>query len=178
MPQPTIRRAGPADAATLGTIAPAAYAEAYAHIFADPAAYARRLADFGAEAFARLLARPDARVWCAELDSEVVGFLTLLLGVPDPIDQLPNAAEIPRIYLLGPTRGMGIGAHLLAAAEAEARANGTTTLWLDAMESAPWAWRTYQRWGFEPVGTIRFDQPVKPGLETLIVLRKPLLPAS
>jgi diamine N-acetyltransferase len=174
MVQGIVRPAERSDLAALGVVGPAAYAEAYAYLFPSPAAYARRLATFGEAAFLDLLDRPDARVWVAESEGCVVGFLTMVVGSRDPIQQRPNGAEVPRIYLLGPARGAGLGRALLEAAIAEARREGASHVWLDAMASADWAWRTYVKWGFRKIGAVRFDGGASEELSDMVVLLKEL----
>ena len=99
-----IRRASLADIDNLGVIAPAAYAAAY--LCDDSAALARQIAAFSAEFFANLLERADTRLWVAQVDRWIIGFLTMVVGSANPITDLPNGAEIPRIYLLPGAQGL------------------------------------------------------------------------
>lgn len=158
----------------LGIVGPAAYAEAYAYLWASPGAYARHLATFSRAAFAELLARPDARVWVAEAEGAVAGFLTMALGSPDPVERRPGGAELHRIFLLGPARGRGLGRRLLDAAAAEATREGAPYLRLDVMASADWARRAYAGWGFREVGAVRFDRGARDELSGMVVMAKEL----
>lgn len=171
---PVIRRAGPVDAGRLGAAGPAIYAESYAFLWDDDAAYAAQLATFGPDAFADLLARDDARVWLVEDDGALLGFLSLLLGVPEPVTGRSAGAEVPRIYLARAATGQGLGRRMLDEAAACARDEGAGYLWLDAMETAHWAVRTYQKWGFAEIGRMPFSRPVKAGHGTLVVLSRDL----
>ena len=47
-------------------------------------------------------------------------------------------------------------------ADRYAREVGADHLWLDAMREAPWAWRTYEKWGFSEIGETTFAEGVKP----------------
>jgi GNAT superfamily N-acetyltransferase len=132
----------------LGVIGPAAYAEAYGYLWDKPDTYACYLATLSADAFANLLANPNAGLWIAELGARVVGFLSMLLDSPDPVERRPGGAEIARLYLLAPARNLGLGSRLFDAATTEAREHGATYLWLEAMASAEWARIAYARWGF------------------------------
>ncbi len=174
MSDATVRLATAADLDQLGVVGPAAYAEAYAYLWADPGAYARQLATFGRAAFAEFLVWPEARVWVAEAEGAVVGFLTLVLGSPDPVEGRPGGAEVPRICLLGPARRLGLGRRLLDAAEAQATREGASHLWLDAMASADWARRAYTSWGFRQIGVARFDKGVRDELSDMVVMVREL----
>ena len=163
MTNPIVRQATSEDATRPGTIGPAAYLAAYAHIWDDAAALARWLSTFSAEAFTRFIARTDTRIWVCEVEGEIVGFLTMVIGSSNPATKEDGGAEIPRIYILPGATGLGLGKRMVDAAIAEARDLSLTHVWLDHMKSAEYAGRTYQKWGFVPLGTWTFDQPVKPG---------------
>jgi len=166
----TTRKARPSDAEALGIVGPAAYAAAYTYLWDDSAALARQIATFGTAAFVGLLARSEAWVWVAETDGAVIGFLSMIGHVPNPITLETNGAEIPRIYLLPGAQGVGVGRRLLDTAVAAARAEGFSHVWLDVMESALGARRAYARWGFTEIGKKVFPGPVKAGLADMRVL--------
>ncbi len=88
--EPRIRRATAADVGELGYVGPAAYAAEYAYLWDDSAALARQLATFSSDAFSQLLERPEARVWVAQVDEAIVGFLTMIIGAVDPIRSKPG----------------------------------------------------------------------------------------
>jgi diamine N-acetyltransferase len=83
------------DAAQLGTIGPAIYAESYSHIWSDPEAYARRLESFGQQAVAEFMERPDTETWVAQCREQIVGFLSIVRGTPDPVDGRTDGIEVP-----------------------------------------------------------------------------------
>lgn len=167
-----IRLAEPGDAETLGFIGPAIYAESYGHMWDDARAYAAHLSSFGAAAVAAFLARQHTVLWLVENDGMPVGFLSIVMGSPDPVEGRTDGAEVPRIYLLGPARGKGLGARLLAEADRYAARLGAGHLWLDAMEAAPWAWQTYRKWGFSEIGRTAFPGPMKPEFRPMVVMRR------
>ncbi len=158
-----ITRANEADASDLGIIGPAAYAAAYHDDWDDAVGFFHQLKTFGADAMLTTLARPEARVWIARQDGAGVGFLTMFVGSLEPIGQRAGGAEIPRIYLLPGARRGGIGKKLLDAAEAQAKAEGCSYVWLDVMEHAEWARAAYERWGFADIGSKVFAGGLRPG---------------
>lgn len=159
----SISRATEADAPDLGIIGPAAYAAAYHDDWDDAVGFFHQLKTFGEDAIIATLARPEARVWIARQDGVGVGFLIMNVGVPESINKREGGAEIPRIYLLPGARRGGIGKKLFEAAEAEARAEGCSYLWLDVMEHAEWARAAYERWGFTDLGGATFSGSLRPG---------------
>jgi len=163
MTMSSVRRAVPADAVALGFVGPAAYAAAYGDLWDDPAALADWLATYGETAQTAFIARSDTRVFVAEVDDRIVGFATMIIGSANPATRETGGAEIPRIYLLPGAQGVGLGRRLVEAAIAEARALGLSHVWLDHMQDAAHAGQAYRKWGFEPLGTWRFDQKVKQG---------------
>jgi diamine N-acetyltransferase len=168
----SVRLAGPGDADAIGTIGPAIYAESYGHMWDDAVPYARHLASFAVDAMLTFMQRDDARVIVAEYEGHIVGFLSLISFSEDPVDRLATGAEIPRLYLLRPARGRGIGAQLVEKAERLAELEGADHLWLDVMQSAPWAWRTYLEWGFQMIGMTQFNGGIAPAYRQLIVMRR------
>jgi GNAT superfamily N-acetyltransferase len=158
-----ITRATERDAGDLGVIGPAAYAAAYHDDWDDAVAFFHQLKTFGEDAFSETMAREDARVWIARQDGVGVGFLTMIVGSLESITGREGGAEIPRIYLLPGARRGGVGKKLLEAAEAQARAEGLSYLWLDVMEHAEWARAAYERWGFRDVGSKTFSGGLRPG---------------
>jgi ribosomal protein S18 acetylase RimI-like enzyme len=158
----------------LGVVGPAAYAEAYSYLWDRPAAYAQHLASFSADSFRQLLERPTVHLFVAEVEETVVGFLTLEMDSLDPIRSRVGGAEIPRIYLLRPARGAGLGWRLLELAEREAKNHGAAYLWLDLMASAPEARRVYERFGLQQIGTCAFKKGVKPEQAKMVVMAKDL----
>ncbi len=161
----------------LGTIGPAIYAESYGHMWDEANEYAEHLGTFGTAAVAAFIARPDASSWIAEHGTTVVGFLSLVMGSPDPVEGRTDGAEVPRIYILAPARGTGLGAQLLAEAAGYALGQGASHLWLDVMKAAPWAWRTYRKWGFTEIGETVFPKRMKAAFRPMVVMRRMFGPA-
>src|SRR5215472_16945574 len=171
MDPPIVRRATVEDAEVLGIIGPAAYAEAYGHLWDRSDAYSDQLRTFGVRAFEALLARPEARLWIGEVQGTVVGFLSMIVGSVDPVERRGGGAEIPRIYIIGPQR-TGLGRLLLDAAIEQAATEDLSHVWLDVMASAIAARRAYAKWGFREIGGHRFQKPVRVGQSDMVVLLK------
>lgn len=167
-----IRVADASDIEQIGIIGPAIYAEFYSQMWGDPKAYAEQLASFGPEAVGRFMGRSDTAVWVVEFKNKIVGFLTLVLGSPDPIDGRTDGAEVPRIYLLSQVQGHGLARAMLMEAEKFAQIRGANHIWLDAMLEAPWAWQTYKKWGFSEIGRKAFSKGIKSECEAMVVLRR------
>jgi len=170
----SVRPAALHDIAALGAIGPAAYAEAYGDWWVSAAGLARHLASFAAPAFAALLADPGVRLWVAEQENAVVGFLSLHLDSPDPIAGRAKGGECRRIYLLRAAMGQGLGRALCDAAAEEARQAGLDHLWLDVMAEAPWAVKAYSAWGFAEIGRKQFHNALRGDLREMIVMARDL----
>jgi ribosomal protein S18 acetylase RimI-like enzyme len=137
-----------------------------------PNAYGDHLQTFSSDAFKLLLSRPDARLWVSETGGTVVGFLSMIIGSVDPVEHRLGGAELPRIYILGPARRMGLGRLLLDAAIRHAAVEGLSHVWLDVMASANWVRHAYLKWGFHEIGRGVFGKPVRPGLSDMVVMTK------
>ena len=172
--QRNIRAAEVRDIDQLGTIGPAAYAEAYSTYWERPDALAEHVATFGSQPVAALLDRPDVYMWVAEVNGVVVGFSTLILGSVDPIEARKDGAELSRLYLVGPARNLGLGRKLLDAVMSKARLEGAAYLWLEAMAAAEQALGAYASWGFCEIGRKKLKERVKPELSDMIVMIKNL----
>ena len=86
----------------------------------------------------------------AFLEGELVGTVQVVLAFPP---NQPHRGEIARMLVRRSARRRGIAAQLLAAAEAEARAEGKSLLVLDAVTGGDAA-RLYDRLGWTTVGVV------------------------
>lgn len=94
----------------------------------------------------------------------VLGMVQMVRGLSEPCipghddeKQGPAAhAELRRLYVDTAAHGRGIGSKLIAAVEAQARAEGFRQLWLTVWEENRSAQRLYLRLGYEKVGTTEF----------------------
>jgi GNAT superfamily N-acetyltransferase len=93
------------------------------------------------------------RVFVAEEDGRVVGFVCVWARVPpEEVDDEPiEVAYVSDLVVLPPWRSRGIGAALLARAEAWARSHGTAVLGIGVKDANRGARRLYERQGFAAV---------------------------
>ena len=157
MPDAVIRRVAPAEAARLCALMRDLFVAAYHHC-STPANVAAFLAATYSEAQQRAELEDDGiETVVVERDADWLGFAQLRFNKPAPpgVD-LPNGAELGRIYLGPRAQGQGIGQRLLRDLEARVQARGRDGLWLNVWQEAPQALAFYRREGFEIVGTTDF----------------------
>jgi putative acetyltransferase len=93
-------------------------------------------------------APPRGALLLALVDGVVAGCCALR-----PLDSsdYPNAAEMKRLYVRKPFRGLGLGRHLVEAALDAARAAGYMSVLLDTLDDMESARALYEDLGFEPI---------------------------
>ena len=101
--------------------------------------------------------RGETVLVAAKLDGRIIG--TVQLGLDMPPNQ-PHRADIKKLLVHRSARNHGIGAALMACAEAEAKARGRTLLVLDTASGD--AERLYARSGWHRVGIVP-DYAMWPG---------------
>lgn len=109
------------------------------------------------ETVADSVARGDTVLFAAKLKGRIVG--TVQIGLDVPPNQR-HRAEIKKMLVHRAARNKGIGAALMAKAEAHAKAIGRTLLVLDTASDA--AERLYTRAGWQRLGSIP-DYALWPG---------------
>ena len=155
-----IRRAVPDDAALLAAFGWQAFHDTFAadNRPEDMAAYLD--ATFGEAQQRAELLDPRSTYLVAERaqadGAGMVGYVRLREGdAPEGVDAAP-AVEIGRLYARRDMVGQGIGAALMEACLAHARALGARAAWLGVWEHNARAIAFYERWGFADVGTSTF----------------------
>ena len=103
------------------------------------------------------VARNETVLVAAKRDGCIVG--TVQLGLDMPPNQ-PHRGDIRKLLVHRSARNLGLGAKLMARAEAEAKARGRTLLVLDTAGSE--AERLYVRTGWQRVGVVP-DYAMWPG---------------
>ncbi|KAI3328572.1 acyl-CoA N-acyltransferase [Ustulina deusta] len=122
------------------------------------------LAEFLAATYSEVIIQADMRdptvqTWAArDPAGKVLGLVQLVRGLSEPCVPGDPAthAELRRLYVDTTAHGRGIGSKLIAAVEAQARADGFGQLWLTVWEDNPDAQRLYQRLGYRKYGTVDF----------------------
>lgn len=170
-PSVRVRRAGPSDAAELAELGSRTFRATYgADTPADTlASYVR--AEFGIPQQADELEDPTCHVLVAERRGALIGYAVLQVAAP-PIPAAAGATmQLSRLYVDEHEQGEGIGASLLDAAVALARARGHGRLWLTVWERNERAIGVYRRWGFVDAGTVTFDLAGETQVDRVLVLR-------
>ncbi|HVJ06274.1 MAG TPA: GNAT family N-acetyltransferase [Candidatus Saccharimonadales bacterium] len=80
-------------------------------------------------ALEQYLVSPDASIWIATVDGEPAGCVMLR-----PLPEIPDAAEVKRLYVRPAFRGKRIAHALMQAAEEHARREGILWLYLDTKD--------------------------------------------
>lgn len=155
-PELVLRRADAADAAMLSLLGQATFLTAFAHDHPGDALLHHCRVEHGEALYDTWLADPGYALWLVETAlGAPVGYAAL---TPPALD-IPVAAgdlELKRIYALAGWQNAGIGAALIEAVIAEARARGAKRLYLCVYEVNVHAQRFYARYGFERVGDQTF----------------------
>lgn len=109
------------------------------------------------------LASPDSPIWIALVDAAPAGCVMLR-----PLPQIPNAAEVKRLYVRPAFRGIRLAHVLMQAAEEHARRAPIRWLYLDTKDDLRAAIRFYLSTGYQPCPRYN-DNP-----QATIFLRKQL----
>ena len=152
----TTRRATPADAALLASLAATTFDDTFG---ADntPADMARYAATAFGEAIQRAeLADTRHVVFFAERSDAIVGYAMLREGPAPDVVRDTDAIEVARLYATRQHIGAGIGATLMQCCLDEAAMRGRSTIWLGVWEHNARAIAFYRRWKFADVGTTTF----------------------
>jgi ribosomal protein S18 acetylase RimI-like enzyme len=145
-----IRRATPADAATLAEFGERTFRETFA-AQNDPADLEAYLAKAYGEPQQRRELESATITLFVEEDGVLLGFAQLRPGHAAHGD-----LEIARFYVDGKHHGRGVAQTLMRAAEQTARELGATTLWLGVWEHNLRAIAFYAKCGFVDVGSQPF----------------------
>ena len=158
----SIRRATPADAPALVSVAAATFALA-----CPPGTTEANIALFiqtslSRQAFEGYLASQVRRLWLAEEDGKPVGYAMAVHGEPtDPDIQAAvverPSVELSKIYVRESHHGSGVATALMDAAISEAADSGAASVWLGVNQQNVRANRFYEKQGFVLRGT-RFFQ--------------------
>jgi len=156
MPEPTTRRAGPADAEILARMGAETFTETFAHLYAPD-----DLAAFLAEAYSLERTRADLAdvskaSWLVEANGDAIGYATAgACALPHP-EVTPACGELKRFYFYKTWQNGGLGRGLFHTAMAWLQQHGPRTTWIGVWSENYGAQRFYLRQGFEKVGEYGF----------------------
>ena len=156
MSDPTIRRAGAADAETLARLGRETFTDTFAHLYPLHDLVAFVATSHTPERYAAWTTDPAFGLWIAERDGKAVGHA--LAGpshLPHPA-VTAGCGELWRIYVRKETQGSGLGGRLLTLALDWLQTPGRR-LWIGVWSENFGAQRLYARYGFERVGQYRFQ---------------------
>jgi GNAT superfamily N-acetyltransferase len=100
-----------------------------------------------AAAFAAIAANPDNTLYVAELDGQVVGTFQITV-FPTLTGRGATRVRIGAVQVAAHLRSKGIGARMIACAEAEGRARGARSVELSSNKRRTDAHRFYERIGY------------------------------
>lgn len=153
MPEDFIyRRAAPADALPLSTLATQVFLDTYATHGINNALAREAVTVYSTEVFERRLRDAAVELWMVEAGGFTVGFVDIAFATSCPVPGV-RGAEVFRLYVQRPFLRRGLGCALMAKAEASARARGLDAIWLTAWAGNHGALAFYQSLGFRDIGT-------------------------
>ncbi|HEV2532201.1 GNAT family N-acetyltransferase [Phenylobacterium sp.] len=156
MPEPTLRRATPADAETLSEIGARTFAETFGHLYPSGDLAAFLAEAYGLEVTRADLADPEKAAWLVEADGQAVGYAQAgPCKLPHP-EVTAACGELQRLYFVKRWQGRGLGANLFAETLAWLQARGPRDVWIGVWSENFGAQRFYGRHGFEKVGEYGF----------------------
>ena len=164
-----IRRAVPAEAASLAAFGAHAFRDWYA-AFNDPADLEQHVArTYGEAQQSQELADPLCEYTLAIVDDAIAGYALVRAGNRHPGVAGPDPGEVCRFYLARAHHGRGVAPALMTAAFEAARARRIGTLWLGAWDQNPRALAFYAKMGFVDVGSTTFVLGSTPQVDRLLV---------
>lgn len=154
----TIRRCDIDDAPAVAALGARLFAETYGPTHPDPelSRYLRR--EFSVDVVRGAIAGRDVSMLVVEESPGVPIAYAYLRATPRPPSGVSGSRplEIVRFYVDGSHQGRGVGAALMDACFADARARNADPVWLQVWKKAPWAVGFYERMGFSVVGSAPF----------------------
>src|SRR5687767_9756157 len=126
------RVARPADALCVGVLATQVFLDTYATDGLRPDLAREALASYSPAVFEARIRDPSNRFLLAERARHLVAFSECSFSSKPPIPSLSGGAQLVMLYVQRLSQRRGIGAALLAKAEAHAKEAGAPIVWLTA----------------------------------------------
>ena len=155
-PAPLLRRAQPADAASLAQFAARAFAETFGPDNRPEDIAAHLAAVFGPAQQRRELADPDFVTLVMDGPDGLVGYAQVRRAAPPSCVPSDAPVELYRFYVDRPWHGQGVAQRLMAAVHAAAPELGGRSIWLSVWERNPRAIAFYVKSGYRDVGSTTF----------------------
>lgn len=151
-----LRRASPADAATLSALSAACFTQTFGHLYPPQDLQAFLAEAYAIDAWSQLLADAGYATWLIEDDGAAVGYATAGACALPHDEVQPGDGELKRLYVLDSHQNGGWGGRLFDAAMQWLERDGPRTLWIGVWSENFGAQRFYARHGFERVGAYDF----------------------
>ena len=169
--EPTIRRAGPADAETLAALGERTFRETFEHLYTTDDLAVFLAEAYGLERTRADLADPAKASWLVEAGGEAIGY-ALAGPCALPHDAVtPTCGELKRIYFRKDRQGGGLGKALFAQVMDWLQVDGPRDVWIGVWSENHGAVRFYERHGFAKVGEYGFK--VGRTTDREFILRRP-----
>ncbi|MGH8450558.1 GNAT family N-acetyltransferase [Pseudomonas sp.] len=148
----TLRPATFDDALCIGVLGMQVFLDTYATQGIRRSIANEVLQAFAPDAITALMAEPGTALVVAESNQHLVGFAQIKLNAGHPMIEMPDIAELQRLYVQERFTGLGIGYQLLQAAEQYAAQEGASMLWATVWVGNERALGFYPRRGYVVLG--------------------------
>ncbi len=153
---PAIRPCTLQDAPALGLVGAATFLETFAGKLDGEAIVAHCAQAHDPDRYRQLIGM-GCHAWLAEIEPGRAPVGYALIGPSLLTMARPGELDLKRIYVLDRWHGAGVGAALMAAATAYARADGQSRLLVGVYSGNAKAQAFYAKWGFQRVGERQFN---------------------
>ena len=153
-----IRKASSQDADIISQLGRTTFGETFGHLFRDPndlSDYYKRT--FSKDKIERSLQKDINIYWLAFADSQPVGYAKLKLHSPSSFLNETNICQLQKIYVLKDFLSLRIGLKLQNELMDEAKASGSSYIWLSVLKENERAIQFYLKNGFEKIGDHDFS---------------------
>ena len=153
--KPIIRKGLRADAENLAALAMQVWLHNYAKEGISSTISGYVLSEFKPEQFLALLTSTSATILVAEVNTNLVGYALVNVGVSCP-EPTSSTIQLATLYVQEHFAGKGVGSALLAMAEALAAEHAGKPLWLTVNAKNNRAIAFYAKHGYTKIGVTQF----------------------
>lgn len=167
----TIRRATPADAATLAELGAATFTETFGHLYPPEDLQTFLAKSHSPESWTGTLSDPNRAIWVVEHESgRQVGFIAVGRCKLPVKDLEPEAGEVQQLYVLAEFHNLRLGTRLMEVGLEWLSSQGRVPLYIGVWSENYGAQRFYERYGFSKVGEYGF--PVGKTVDREFILKR------